>query len=298
MLKRTLLGLTFGLLIILGMEGSAGPVAPKGLVGDFAWIGEGRLFGGFSAIHVGADGMAFVALSDHGAWVEGQFQRDDAGRIIGVTCGPVTRLLGLGDQPLASGRTDSEGLAIAADGTVYVSFEGPARVLRYAKLGASAENLPSPREFNGMARNSALEALAIAADGTLYTLPERSGAVTRPFPVFRYRDGVWDRSMSVPREGDFLVSDASIGPDGRFYVLERQFLGLAGFETRLRRFSFDGDALVNEEVLLQTQAGMHDNLEGLSVWRDAAGQLRATMVSDNNYLMLFRNEIVEYRLPD
>ena len=49
---------------------------------------------------------------------------------------------------------------------------------------------------------------------------------------------------------------------------------------------------------MQTEPGLHDNLEGLSVWRDPQGRLRATMVSDNNYLFIFRSEIVEYRLPD
>lgn len=298
MLERNFLGLTLGLLVILGMQGSAGPVPPRGLVGDFAWTGTGALFGGFSALHLTPDGAGFVALSDHGAWVEGQFQRDAGGSIIGVTNGTVTPLMGRTGKPLVGGRTDSEGLAIAADGTVFVSFEGPARVLRYAHLGGNAENLPDAPDFARMEHNSALEALAIAPDGTLYTLPERSGALMRPFPVYRFRGGVWDQPTAIPREGGFLVADASIGPDGRFYVLEREFLGLAGFATRLRRFNFAGDALTGEKLLLQTQPGLHDNLEGLSVWRDPQGRLRATMVSDNNYLFIFRSEIVEYRLPD
>jgi len=42
----------------------------------------------------------------------------------------------------------------------------------------------------------------------------------------------------------------------------------------------------------------HDNLEGVSVWRDADGALRATLVSDDNFRFLQQTEIVEYLLPD
>ena len=298
MLKRTVLGLAVGLLAVLGMEGSPGPIPPAGLIGDFNWQGSGALFGGFSAIHVSPDGVSFVAVSDHGAWVEGRFQRDAAGVMTGVSYGAVTLLLGGTGLRLTPSRTDSEGLAIAPDGTVFVSFEGPGKLRRYAHLGSNAVNLPSAPDFALMPFNASLESLAIGADGTLYTLPEVSAAPDQPFPIYRFRGGIWDKPTSIPREGPFLVSDAAIGPDGRFYVLEREFLGLAGFATRLRRFSWEGDALTREQVLLQTQPGTFDNLEGLSVWRDAKGRLRATMVSDDNYFFLLRTELVEYALPD
>jgi len=291
-------GLILALLVVLGFQGSAGPVAPKGLIGDFHWRGEGPLFGGFSAIHMAPDGMSFVALSDHGAWIAAQVRRDADGRIAGVTNGPVTLLLGNGDAALAEDRTDSEGMAIGADGAMFVSFEGPARVLRYDRPGASAVNLPVIQAFRAMGFNSSLESLALDAQGTLYTIPERSGAPARPFPIYRFRDGSWDQPFSISRSGEFLVSDATIGPDDRLYVLERAFLGLAGFETRLRRFAFIGDRLSDGEILLQTPSGTHDNLEGISVWRDGKGVLRATMVSDNNYLFVLRTELVEYALPD
>ena len=50
------------------------------------------------------------------------------------------------------------------------------------------------------------------------------------------------------------------------------------------------------EVLLTTVTGTHDNLEGLTVWKDAAG-LRATMISDDNFRFFQQTQIVDYRLP-
>jgi hypothetical protein len=49
-------------------------------------------------------------------------------------------------------------------------------------------------------------------------------------------------------------------------------------------------------VLVDTPAGTHDNLEGLSVWRGPRG-LVATMISDDNFRFFQTTEIVEYALP-
>ena len=62
-----------------------------------------------------------------------------------------------------------------------------------------------------------MEALAIQPDGTLLTMPERSGAEGRPFPVLRYRNDKWDQPFTISRDGDWLPVGADIGPDGRLY---------------------------------------------------------------------------------
>ncbi len=297
MQRRAFLALTAGFGLLAGLQGSASPVPPAGLLSDVVWTMDDPCFGGLSAVEVQADGLGFVALSDKGAFVRGRFTRDGEGRIIRIDARPMMPLKGQGEEPLRPGRTDSEGLAVAPDGSAYVSFEGPARVLRYATLEGSAENLPTPPDFARMQTNSALEALAIGPDGTLYTLPERSGGEKRPFPVYRFRKGEWDKDLSIPRSGGYLAVAADIGPDGRFYLLERQFRGLAGFSTRLRRFDI-GSALTGETVLLQTPVGLHANLEGLSVWRDKSGRLTATLIADDGFSFLFATRIIEYRLPD
>ena len=207
----------------LALEGSASPTLPNGYLGSFIWRSEDPRMGGMSAIELDRNGSGFTALSDRGGWTTGRLIRDDAGRITGIDAASVRLLRGKGRAPLAAERSDSEGLAIAPDGTAYVSLEGVARVLRYARLDGPAENLPIPPEFRRLQRNSALEALAIGPDGALYTLPERSGRENRPFPVFRFRNGAWAQPFTIPRLGSFLPVGADFGPDGRLYLLERQF---------------------------------------------------------------------------
>ena len=45
-------------------------------------------------------------------------------------------------------------------------------------------------------------------------------------------------------------------------------------------------------------AGEHDNLEGIAVWRDRNGDIRITMISDDNYRAFQRTEFVEYRVVE
>jgi len=248
-------------------------------------------FGGFSGIEVLPDGARFIALSDRGRITEGRFIRDARGIITGIEAGPLVPLGDGSGGVLTPRRSDSEGLALAPDGEVFISFEGAARVRTETGPEGVPHALPIPDAFRRMQHNSALEALAIAPDGSLYTLPERSGKLDRPFPVYRYDGADWSVAFDLPRTGPFLPVGADFGPDGLLYILERDFTGL-GFRTRIRRMATDGSAL--EELLV---TGRHDNLEGISVWQDDDG-LRITMISDDNFNWLQRTEIVEYALRD
>lgn len=296
--KRPFLALTAWLFLVVGLQGSASQPYPAGFLSSFQWsMPDDPLFGGLSAIEMSDDGNAFLAISDRGAWTRGTVRRDADGRIAGIDAAPMRLLRGRFEAPLDDGRNDSEGLAVAADGTVFISFERVARVLRYGRIDGPAANLYTPREFSSLQRNSAFEALAIAQDGTLYTLPERSGQLDRPFPVWRYRDGRWDQPFGLRRDGGFLAVGADIGPDGRFYLLEREFHGLTGFASRVRSFALSESGLADERTEFQSSVGQHDNLEGISVWRDDQGAIRFTMISDDNFYFFLGTDVVEYRLP-
>jgi hypothetical protein len=298
MRRRSASGLILGLSVVFGLVGSASTPMPPGFFAAYHWQSDDPLFGGFSAIETDADGLDFVVVSDKSAYTAGRFTRDAAGRITTVAAEKINLLHGPDSLSLGEYRTDTEGLALLPNGQAYISFERSARVAHYATFDGPGIVIARPQAFKVMQLNSSLEALAVDAEGTLYTLPERSGDVARPFPVYRFRGGVWDQPFSIPRLGSFLAVGADIGPDGRFYLLERQFRGLSGFASRVRRFEIGTNQLHHEETLLQSVPGQHDNLEGLSVWRDTGGALHLTMISDNNMLFLQRTEIVEYRVPD
>ncbi|WP_170425925.1 esterase-like activity of phytase family protein [Ruegeria arenilitoris] len=260
------------------------------------WSHQAEWFGGFSAIHVSDDGSQMTAMSDRATLVTARLQRH-GDQLSGVQITAHWPLLSSTGRPLTGPAGDSEGLAIAPDGGLFVSFEGVHRVAYYASPGARAQVLPRPKAFDGFEDNGSLEALAIDRQGRLYTMPEENRTAQGDIPVYRWDGQNWSTPFVLPQQGEFLPVSADFGPDGRLYVLERD-VGWTGFRSRLRRWQIIDDAPQEEETLFQTGTGAHDNLEGLSVWRDDQGRLRATMVSDDNFLALQRTELVEYLLPD
>lgn len=262
------------------------------LLSSYTWQMDDPRFGGFSAIEVTADGTGFVAVTDRASVARGTILRENDA-IVGIELKVFRRLLGPTRAPLADTFTDSEGLAIGANGKLFVSFEGEHGLRRFDDVESPGTVLATTPAFADLQHNSSLEALAIGDDNALYSLPERSGLATRPFPVYRLHNSRWDIPFHIPRRGPFLVSGADIGPDGMLYVLERDFVGI-GFRNRIRRFALDG---TGEELIIDTGLRTHDNLEGISVWQDAEG-LRLTLISDDNFRAFQQTEIVEYRLTD
>ena len=268
-------------------------------VASYRWQVEHEKFGGFSGLEMGENGREFLAVGDGGIMVAGNLFRDpETGYITGVSpfvpydlktpTGVITK--GVWD--------DGEGLTIVNNNRAYVSFEGEHRIWAYDQPGGNATPIPKHPDFAQMQNNSALEVLASDDAGTLFTLPERSGVITRPFPVYRFKNGVWDQPFGLPRRGPYLAVGGDFGPDGKFYLLERHLTGIFGFKTRVRRFTFTDESATDEQVLLESSAGQFDNLEGIAVWRDKAGDIRLTMISDDNFRAFQRTEFVEYRITD
>ncbi|WP_417723292.1 esterase-like activity of phytase family protein [Salipiger sp.] len=294
MRNRSRRGLTATLALVLTFGGAA-CASEIAFVGSYTWRMDDARFGGLSGIELSQDGTTFTAISDRAGILTGRILRD-GGRITGVDAGPVAELMDLNGRPMPREIADSEGLAIGDDGRIYISFEGRNRVWAYTTPETPVA-LPRAAAFAGLQNNAGLEALAIDAQGRLYTLPERSGDLTRPFPVWRFDGTSWSEVFSIPRRGTYLPVGADFGPDGKLYILERLFNGFS-FRSRVRRFTVDDSSARDEETLLETYPFRHDNLEGLSVWQDDSGAIRLTMVSDDNFNPLQRTELVEYVVPE
>lgn len=298
--KRYFFALVISVVVAIGWLASAGATVGTATVLDsYRWSSPDPDFGGFSGLEIMENGLDFYAISDGGIIVKSRFIRDGLdGPILGVEDFELVPLLDPDGKVLRGYKNDAEGLAVDNKGQIFVSFEGVHRVWRYDTLGGNAVVLPQHPDFEEMQNNSALEVLAVDADGALYTLPERSGVLTRPFPVYRLRNGTWDQPFGIPRKPPYLPVGGDFGPDGKFYLLERHLQGIFGFQSRIRRFEFTETGVTGGETLIETGTGAHDNLEGISVWRDQNGQIRITLISDDNYRAFQRTEFVEFVFPE
>ena len=267
-------------------------MVPADYLGAYRWRDDAPYFGGWSGIEIAANGRDMWLVSDRATLATGLITRDEAGLITGAAITDHVPIHDVDGQPMSKNMSDSEGIAVAPDGMIYISFEGQARVRYQQGLRGRPDILPRHPDFAEMQQNSSLEALAIGPDGALYTMPERSGRTDRPFPVYRFKDGAWDQPFDLPRRDAFLISGADIGPDNRLYIIERDFTGW-GFRSRVRSFALDGS---DEQQHLETYTGTHDNLEGIAVWDDGAG-IRITLISDDNFKFFQRTELVEYHIP-
>ncbi|MEM7520210.1 MAG: esterase-like activity of phytase family protein [Pseudomonadota bacterium] len=264
-------------------------------VSNFEWNRTEEWFGGLSGIEVTSDGRRAVFVTDRASLIFAALDRMD-GAITGVSVMsrmPVRRPNGT--SFVLRGR-DTEGIAIASDDRTYISFEHRHRVAVLDRATGHTKDLPTHPDFNHLSLNSGLEALAVAPDGSLYALPERPAEADGTTPLYRFANGTWRIAYRLPRTDAYQHVGADFGPDGRLYLLERGVTPV-GFTTRVRRLSL-GPGGARSETLLTTIPSTYGNLEGLSVWRDKDGQIRLTMVSDNNFYALQRSQIVEFSLSE
>ncbi len=295
MLWRSGLALIAGAVLATGPASLADRTGLHGYFGSYDWRYPDDRFGGVSGIEVTEDGLGFQAITDRGLLIEGRFTRGGYDRIAQVEVDRLARLALPDVVPDPEFRMDTEGLAAGRDGSIHVAFEWLSRVVRYADADAPPDRLPIPPAFADLDWNAGIEALAVDAKGHLWAIPEapRDGA----FDVHRFDGTQWTVPVRLTPVGGFVPVGADVGPDGRLYVLERQFHGPRGFASQVRRLNGEAGVAAGETVL-QTPPGHFGNLEGIAVWRDRTGALRLTLVADDNFLRVLGTEIVEFRLPD
>jgi len=98
----------------------------------------------------------------------------------------VTELIGSNDELFAAYSLDPEGIAMARDGSLFISSEGfvdnriPPFIRAFSSRGVEQRDLPIPRRYRprrdgGIRHNQGFEALALSADGTtLWSAPENA----------------------------------------------------------------------------------------------------------------------------
>ena len=282
--------------LILCLACVSGPATSAGLeqVGRVVWDGE--VVQGISGIEVSEDGARFEAVSDAGWRFAGQLVRRGE-TLEAVTLDRLAPILGNDGWPVSARRVgdwrDAEGLAVAPDGTSWISFERWSRVQRFDPGDPTGQWIKDHSAFREQSDNRQLEAVAVDAAGRVFTFPERPMA--DGFPIFVLEDDGWRIEGHIAERDGFSIVGADFDDAGTLWLLERKhFLGRL-WRNRIRRLDPS-----DPETIETVWTGARDefyNLEGLSVWRASDG-LRILCVGDNNGKRTVPTEIVEFRLVE
>jgi hypothetical protein len=278
--------------------------------GDFEFRGGLELssrhpaFGGVSALHVEPDGNHFIAATDRGSWVRGRIVYRDA-KPAGISEAEIAPILGADGRPLAArGWYDVESLA-ERDGILYIGIERAEQIVRfdYRRDGLRARGQPIdvPADFKTFTFNKSLECLAAprqgALAGALITVAEHSLDSARNLRSFVLGTDRVTR-FGVKRTDDFDVTDCTVLSQDELLLLERRASPARGLTIRIRRVplaDIKEGAVVNGRSMFEADLAFQiDNMEGIGVHRNSAGETIVTLVSDDNFSVIQRNLLLQF----
>ncbi|MEO1492531.1 MAG: esterase-like activity of phytase family protein [Pseudomonadota bacterium] len=256
---------------------------------------ENADFGGFSGLSIEAGHM--VAISDRGHWLLADLEDGPRG-LVPVRAGYAAITDADGARIERSG-ADAEGLTIR-DGAFVVSFEQDHRIMFHLEQGRLGDTFRT-RAFERLSGNAGLEGLATLPDGWLIAFAEEPVDGAAPFWTISHAGTV--EGGALPLTGPERVTGADVGPDGRLYLVLRDYRPIFGLSIRIERYDLteEGFPLPGTRYRMAhflSGSGI-DNMEGISVWTDAEGATHLTLISDDNFSILQNTLLVDFEvLPD
>ncbi|KLN59437.1 hypothetical protein WH96_17380 [Kiloniella spongiae] len=254
-----------------------------------------KRFGGLSGLEVSSDGRSLLAIGDKGLWFTGRLNYDLNGNLLSLTNGLLSTMRGTKGQNLIRKKDrDSESIALADNGAVYVSFERDHRILEYsAPLATTTGAILLPREFTDIASNNrGIEALAWLGGDCLLAIPERTttSKQEKVIEAYLWHQQSWDKLYLEPNK-NYLPTGLSSTPQGDLLLLERVFSFLGGFKTSLRFFPASEiqtalsmpDYVMRGDILATFEGAQSiDNMEGISSRVGTNGETLIYLLSDDN----------------
>jgi len=270
-------------------------------------------FGGFSGLVLDRSGKNMVAITDRGWWMSAALEYRN-NKLSGIKNARFAKLLNARSKPFKGKRwRDSESIIALGRGRnlsrLLISFERRHRILQYAfgkhGLRATGHRIKTPRDLEHLEYNKGLEAIAefgknTILKGAVIALSERTLDANGNIRGW-ILSGPYKGALSVRRSNDFDLTDAETLPNGDLLILERKVSMLTGLEFRIRRIAavtIRPGAVLDGPVLIES--GMQntvDNMEGMSLHVAPDGELRLTLISDDNFSLLQRTLLLQFALP-
>lgn len=271
-------------------------------------------FGGYSGLLTLNNGTDIIAVSDRGHWLRGQLSQSSRGKPIKLLNAETATLLDSEGRKLKkTSRADTEGLSIGGSASaprIFVSHEGKGGIMTYPlnlKTGEErAKHLLIPKEIRGLARNKSLESVAVGPpnsplSGSIITIAERGKSLDHHRPAWIIGDPK-EGKFWIKKQGNYDVTDAAFLPNGDLLILERLFNLSEGLGMRIRQL--DGSNLrpnhlhTGKTLLTADFSYQIDNMEALSVHKNAFGETVLSLMSDDNRSFLQRTVLLRFVLTD
>ncbi len=261
-------------------------------------------FGGLSGLALDSTARRLLVVSDRGRWLSAGLRLNVDGSLTGPEAWEMGPLPAPQKHRLGKRDRDAEAIARVGDDAYIVAFEQNHRLWRYQLSPGGFITPPAPidmpAELASAPSNEGLEAVTVLPDGQILALTEN----------YRDRNGYlkgWllgDRgfkSVAYHQSGSFSPTDLATSAAGDIYVLERRYDLLRGPAARIVEFprsDLKSGVLANGRELLWLESPlMVDNFEGLATAIDGRGDEVFYLISDNNFSILQRTLLLQFRLP-
>jgi hypothetical protein len=293
--------------------------------GRLAWRGglvltaKARMLGGYSGLAVSGDGTQITAISDAGTWLTATLGYRN-GRPSAVAHSMAGPLQGSNGTSVENRGRDAEGLAIIKAGTqALISYERHIRIMRHALtpdgVGPAIGTIPIPARARMLPANGSLESVAVLAgptnkDAIVFFAERRRDAAGYQIgwllPAGNRATVGTAIDLRLKRHRAFDLTDLAASPDGGLIVLWRSWSLIDGVRMRLERLTAEQLATASAtgtpmtgELLFEADSRYEiDNMEGVAVSRDQAGNTVLTLISDNNFSWLQRTILLQFTLDN
>lgn len=281
------------------------PVGNLVFRGGFTLTADHPQFGGLSSLAF-LDDTSFVMVTDEGRFVSGSLTPE------GLENVEIDIIRNSAGNPLPNKfSSDSEALEVVfRDGqpaAIRVGFENLARLADFdlvdGRPGGAARPVAIPDWMTALRDNESIESVCIAPPASPIagsTLVIAEGHSRAPGTWAATLLGVRDKGdLHLAQSPGLNPTDCAFLPDGDLVVLERG-LNFLSFSMQVRRIPASDvrpGATMDGEIILSAAGAAIDNMEGIGVRTLPDGEVRITLVSDDNFNNFQRSLLLDFALP-